>query len=334
MLLRRLVTIVPLIAAAAVAHGAGPGPVAGRIAGDYLYPEFQRWQIIGVTRATPAKIPADAGGIPAILINRPVYFNASYFTMPFLNSSADVLHPACFRIISNGLEARLVTGRSYDDKEPFTFISSGDRLTLVYGAMFVLTLQRRAAADDAVRKRALDDHFNTLLQSGVPQVVSRGLCELPATGNTAASTTRPTTPPATPSTPSSAPAQPPPDARSIVAAAFRQAEPVQNAVFDYYATAKRWPTGTDVLRNAGPLRGLGIERITVNNGTVVIAFSALLPELAGKQLALRPTMGTTANMFWTCGNATANPRSFEPPSGPAARVASTVDSAYLPAQCQ
>jgi hypothetical protein len=144
-------------------------------------------------------------------------------------------------------------------------------------------------------------------------------------------------PPATPASNTAVPREPePPNPLRI---ATRASESLiygtRVAVKEYYEAAGQWPSRYEVLsRLAGPRTGEGVERVSVEDGTVVIEFSALAPELRGKRLVVRPMMTTGSAVYWVCGYESPPPGSFDPPSGPAARVATTVDRAYLPPRCR
>ena len=144
-------------------------------------------------------------------------------------------------------------------------------------------------------------------------------------------------PPATPASNTAVPREPEPPNPSRIAT--RASESLiygtRVAVKEYYEAAGQWPSRYEVLsRLAGPRTGEGVERVSVEDGTVVIEFSALAPELRGKRLAVRPMMTTGSAVYWVCGYESPPPGSFDPPSGPAARVATTVDRAYLPPRCR
>ena len=143
--------------------------LTGAIRGDHFYPEFQRWRIVRVVPMEGAKLPIDAGGIPAILRGRYVHLSAGYMTVPALNELGDMLTVACFRQSEQGLEVQPVTARSGMSKEPFMLRKSdGDQLLLeLYGA-FELTLERgEPPQDSGYQQRALDRHFN---QSSVAEL--------------------------------------------------------------------------------------------------------------------------------------------------------------------
>ena len=84
-------------------HGPGTAPRTAPAAtftdivreqGGYVYPAFQRWRIVASRVVPPASVPADLGGIPAILRGRFVYFDEGYLTFPSLNSDGDAIVPA------------------------------------------------------------------------------------------------------------------------------------------------------------------------------------------------------------------------------------------------
>lgn len=147
----------------ATASARVPGTLlTGAARGDHFYPEFQRWRIVRVVPLDGAKVPIDAGGIPAILRGQYIHLGTGYLTLPALNEPGDQLTVACFRQSEQGLEAHPVTARSGMSTQPLVLRKTdGDRLLLDWSGLFELTLERgEPAPDGGLRQRALDRHFN------------------------------------------------------------------------------------------------------------------------------------------------------------------------------
>ncbi len=136
--------------------------LTGAIRGDHFYPEFQRWRIVKVVPIEGARVPIDAGGIPAILRGQYVHLSAGYMTVPALNEPGDLLTVACFRQSEQGLEVQPVAAKSGMGQEPLMLRKSdGDRLLLELYGIFELTLERgEPSQDSGYQQRALDRHFN------------------------------------------------------------------------------------------------------------------------------------------------------------------------------
>ncbi|MFO1464973.1 MAG: hypothetical protein U1F35_00785 [Steroidobacteraceae bacterium] len=152
-------------------HGTGSAPGTTPAAtftdivreqGGYVYPAFQRWRIVASRVVPPASVPADLGGIPAILRGRFVYFDEGYLTFPSLNSDGDAIVPACFVLKQQQLSATPVSARDAAGALALDFqLVAPGRMTTIAAGMFELTLQREPPAqDEGYQRRLFISHFN------------------------------------------------------------------------------------------------------------------------------------------------------------------------------
>jgi len=142
-----------------------PGVAQGR----FLYPEFQRWRVVRVRAVPNVKVPIDLGGIPRILLGRPVYFGPGYMTIPFVNGPGDVLMPACFTAAEQEVSVAMVDGRAGSKAEPLR-LASGPKssLSFVMDSMFELFIEPLPQLDDGgYLKRRYAAHFNNRLEEEV-----------------------------------------------------------------------------------------------------------------------------------------------------------------------
>jgi hypothetical protein len=105
------------------------------------------------------------------------------------------------------------------------------------------------------------------------------------------------------------------------------------SVFEFYVAKGQWPGSLAAVGNAGPISSATVQQVTLTNGTITVRFSPnAAPGIAGKVVALRPTILPYKAVHWTCGYAASE--GAEPATGQASRIATTINATYLPARCQ
>ena len=121
--------------------------------------------------------------------------------------------------------------------------------------------------------------------------------------------------------------------RSRVHEGLNLAASVKAAVAEAYATTGKWPRDLRALKFESVPRGKYVTFATVNQGTVVIRYSATAGQpLARAQLTLRPTVSPEGDVVWSCGYTRGV--GSDPASGGASPHATTLAPKYLPSSCR
>lgn len=119
----------------------------------------------------------------------------------------------------------------------------------------------------------------------------------------------------------------------IVAEGLNLAEPVKQAVTEYYATHQKMPIDNAAagVPAAYDIADDWVAAVRVDNGVVVVEFSQAIASLAGRTVVLTPYRQDSGNLAWHCGFASI-------PQGIAATPATAwttgVDNDHLPVGCR
>jgi type IV pilus assembly protein PilA len=121
--------------------------------------------------------------------------------------------------------------------------------------------------------------------------------------------------------------------RARVTEGLNLAAGVKAAVVEAYATTNKWPRDLRELKFESAPRGKYVTFAAVNNGTVVIRYSAAAGvPLARAQVTLRPTVSSQGDVVWSCGYTP--DQGADPASGGASPHATTVAPKHLPLSCR
>lgn len=122
-------------------------------------------------------------------------------------------------------------------------------------------------------------------------------------------------------------------ARTQVLQGLKLSDQSRAGVSEYFFLHGVWPDSTDEVRGPGPLSGPSVDSIEVIRGTILIRFSTDAADgVAGRQLALRPTVQPNQVVVWACGHAES--KGADPESGPAELLATDVEADLLPERCR
>jgi type IV pilus assembly protein PilA len=102
------------------------------------------------------------------------------------------------------------------------------------------------------------------------------------------------------------------------------------AVAEYYAQKGEWPADGEAA-GLEPITGRYVDSVTVENGTIIIAYGGRAnPKIAGQRLAVSPGVTSSGDVVWMCGEH-AVPDGVTRGPGP---HGSDVAPKYLPANCR
>ena len=100
--------------------------------------------------------------------------------------------------------------------------------------------------------------------------------------------------------------------RSQVTEGLTLASQTKASVAEYYASNGRWPVDNADLGYATALTasasGKYVQSLEVNNGTIIITYSSVLPQIANPKLntetlAIQPFLSPNQDVVWRCGTA-------------------------------
>jgi type IV pilus assembly protein PilA len=120
--------------------------------------------------------------------------------------------------------------------------------------------------------------------------------------------------------------------RAEVAEGLSMAGDWENAIGEFYATNRSWPSQTD-LTDVVSSSGTYVSNITVTSGVITIIYGTTrsTPQIAGAILTLVPYTDANDDVIWQCGLAPTPAGAIA--SGAVAGGTTTLLAQQLPASC-